>query len=349
MTALSVVPADPVTDPRWRRIAAGPGASLFTSPPWINAVCRSYGFTPEARIALDAAGEPLGGFAWVAVQDVRGRRLSSLPFSDRADPLVAEPPVWTALLDAAKTGDDQLTLRCLDDSAALADPRLSAVGAAAWHGTPLDAGIDELHARLSGTSRRNIAAAERAGVRVEVRDDLDAVRAFHRLHVGLRKRKYRLLAQPLAFFENIWHELREGGGCVTLLASLDGEVIAGAMFLEWEGVLYYKFGASAPEHLGVRPNDAVYWTGIRRGVERGLRLVDWGLSDLDQPGLVAFKRKWASDERRIVTLRSGTWLQAPEQEEFGRELGELTRLLTDPAVPDEVTARAGALLYRYFC
>jgi hypothetical protein len=48
-------------------------------------------------------------------------------------------------------------------------------------------------------------------------------------------------------------------------------------------------------------------------------------------------------------LRSGTWPQAPAQEEFGRELGELTRLLTDSSVPDEITARAGALLYRYFC
>src|SRR5690606_2815186 len=83
MSALSVVAADPVTDPRWRQLAGGPGSSLFTSPPWISAVCRSYGFTPEARIALDDAGEPVGGFAWVAVEDVRGRRLSSLPFSDR--------------------------------------------------------------------------------------------------------------------------------------------------------------------------------------------------------------------------------------------------------------------------
>ncbi|GAA0906094.1 lipid II:glycine glycyltransferase FemX [Pseudonocardia zijingensis] len=349
MSALSVVTADPVTDPRWRRLAGGPGSSLFTSPPWISAVCRSYGFTPEARIALDAAGEPVGGFAWVAVEDVRGRRLSSLPFSDRADPLTAGGPVFTALLDAAKTGEEQLTLRCLADSPAVADPRLRTVGEAAWHGTPLDAGVEEIHRRIASASRRNIRAAERAGVRVEVRDDLDAVHAFHRLHVGLRKHKYRLLAQPREFFENIWHEFRDDGRCVTLLATLDGEVIAGAMFLEWNDVIYYKFGASVPEHLRARPNDAVYWTGIQRGVERGMRLVDWGLSDLDQPGLVGFKRKWASDERRIVTLRSGTWMQAPEQEEFGRELGELTRLLTDPSVPDEITARVGALLYRYFC
>jgi hypothetical protein len=30
-------------------------------------------------------------------------------------------------------------------------------------------------------------------------------------------------------------------------------------------------------------------------------------------------------------------------------LGTLTELLTDDSVPDEVTRKAGALLYRYFC
>jgi CelD/BcsL family acetyltransferase involved in cellulose biosynthesis len=344
-----IVSADPAADTRWRSLAEGPQGTLFTSPPWITAVCRSYDFTAEARIAVDAAGEPVGGVAWVAVDDVRGHRLSSLPFSDRADPLVPDVPTWTALFDAMKTGDDQYTLRCLDDSPAVADPRLETVGEAAWHGTPLEAELDELRRRISSVSRRNLAAAERAGVRVEVRDDLDAVRVFHRLHVRLRKHKYRLLAQPLAFFENIWHEFAAGGRCSTLLASVGDEVIAGALFLEWNDVLYYKFGASMQEHLKVRPNDAIYWTGIQRGVERGLRLVDWGLSDRDQPGLIGFKRKWASVERSLVTLRSGSVRQRPAQAAFGRELGELTRLLTDDSVPDEITERAGAVLYRYFC
>jgi hypothetical protein len=56
MSQLAVSSVDPVTDPRWRRIAEGPRASLFTSPPWISAVCRSYGFAPEARLAVDTAG-----------------------------------------------------------------------------------------------------------------------------------------------------------------------------------------------------------------------------------------------------------------------------------------------------
>ena len=56
--------------------------------------------------------------------------------------------------------------------------------------------------------------------------------------------------------------------------------------------------------------------GSRCGIERGLGLVDWGLSDVDQPGLVAFKRKWATIERKILTLRAGTPAPRPEQVRF---------------------------------
>ncbi|MGH3971788.1 MAG: GNAT family N-acetyltransferase, partial [Pseudonocardiaceae bacterium] len=124
--------------------------------------------------------------------------------------------------------------------------------------------------------------------------------------------------------------------------------IAGAVFLTWNGVLYSKFGASRHEHLALRPNDAIFWAGIRWGIERGARLLDWGLSDLDQPGLIAYKRKWATEQRTVVTLRAGGE-QARTGSDAGAMLAELTRLFTDDSVSDEVTTQAGALLYRYFC
>lgn len=353
-----IVAADPVTDPRWQALATstefGPRVGLFTAPPWIAAVCGSYAFTAQSRIALDADGRPVGGIAWVDVDDPRGRRRLSLPFSDRADPPVPDTATWNLLNDAAAGGDTAFTLRCLDASPAAAGAGLRVAGEAAWHGTPLrDGGValdaDELRRRIHSQSRRNLAAADRAGVVVEVRDDLEAVRTMHALHVRLRKGKYGLLAQPREFFERIWQEFAADGRCATLLASLDGEVVAAALFLEWNGALYYKFGASVPERLGARPNDAIYWTGLRLALERGLDLVDWGLSDLDQPGLVRFKRKWATDEHRLLTLRSGTPRPGPGAREFADALTGLTGLLTDPAVPDDITERAGALLYRYFC
>jgi CelD/BcsL family acetyltransferase involved in cellulose biosynthesis len=329
------------------RLAEGPAGSLFTSPPWIRAVCESYGFTPEARVSVDAGGRPVGGFAWVTVSDIRGERISALPFCDRADPMVTDPSGWAGLADDALATDTPLTLRCFSDNASVGDARLRSVGEAAWHGTPLGCTEEELHARISSTSRRNLKMADRSGVRVVASTELDGVHAFHRLHVRLRKSKYRLLAQPVEFFERIWQQFTGDDGVITLLAEVDGEVAAGAIYLVWGNRLYYKFGASLAEYLPKRPNDALYWAACKLALSRGLESVDWGISDLDQPGLVSYKRKWASEERRVVTLRGGP--DPTPKTEVGAMLGELTRLFTEESVPDEISTRAGALLYRHFC
>ncbi len=346
MTAIRQV--DPRTDPLWAELAQGPEGSLFTSPPWISAVSGAYGFEPTARVAVDPAGRPVGGMPWVDVRDLRGARRLALPFCDRADPIVTGADTWEDVAAEAFAGDLPFTLRCLDTSPAAKDPRFTVTGEAAWHRTPLDRPLDELRGAIRSRTRRNIATAERAGIQVVVSAEREAVAEYHRLHVGLRKWKYRLLAQPLEFFDRIWAEFAPSDGIRTVLALAAGRPVAGAMYLVWQDTVYYKFGASEAGSLALRPNDAIHWQLIRWAHERGLRALDWGLSDLDQPGLCAYKSNWASEEGRIRTLNAGG---APlgRSAEVEDTLRVVTGLLTDPTVPDAVSARAGASLYRFFC
>ncbi len=346
--SVAVRRVDPREDPLWRELAEGPQGSVFTSPPWIAAVCATYGFTPAAAVAVDPAGRPRGGLAWIDVEDLRGRRRLALPFSDRADPVTDGPATWAALLADALDDGPPLTLRCLDGSPAARDPRLTCAGEAAWHVTPLTGSLEDLTAAFRSSTRRNIATAQRAGVEVVLGAGADALVTYHRLHVGLRKRKYRLLAQPLELFQRVHAAFAPADAIRTGLALVDGEPVAGAVYLVWGDTLYYKFGASRAEALALRPNDALHWTAIRWAHDRGLRALDWGLSDLDQPGLVAFKRRWAGVEGRIRTLGAGG-PPIGRSAEVDATLHLVTELLTDPAVPDAVTARAGAALYRYFC
>lgn len=348
VTAPVVVTADPRSDPRWRALVTGSQGSLFTSPPWIEAVCGTYDFTPSARIVLNGSGEPVGGFAWVSIADVRGERLCSLPFSDWADPVSPDAQTWHTLVEGLITPHVRVTMRCLNTTDPARDPRLEVARETAWHATRLDVPIPELLRRLNSVARRNIARAHRAGLQIEANTGIDGIRQFHRLQVVLRKRKYRMLAQPIEFFERIWEAFGRDGSVVTILARLGGEPIAGVVFLVWNNVLHCKFAASLPEHLHLRPNDAIYWAGIEWGSQNGMRMTDWGTSDLDQPGLLRYKRKYATDEKRIVSLRSAKEPSHAE-EEAGYLLDNVSRMMTDESVPDEITAKAGALLYRYFC
>ena len=332
----------------YRNLAAGHRhASLFSSPPWIEAVGTAYGLRIEASARLrDGRVEAAVPFCRIA--DIRGERIACLPFSDYCDPLVEDPADWADLVAPILAAGVPVRLRCLRNALPTADDRFRVAGHALWHGVDLRRGEDEIWAGLDGQARQNVRKAERHGVVVRRSFSLDDLRLFHGMHASLRKSKYRMLAQPFAFFEALHAALAPEERISVLLAEVDGAAVAGILFLEWGDTLYYKFNASIDTHF--RPNDLLLWEGIRFGRGRGLASLDFGLSDADQPGLVRYKAKFATEERAISMLEWRPEGHAdPRGEEVGRTLHRMTRLLTEPAVPDTVTRAAGDELYRYFC
>jgi CelD/BcsL family acetyltransferase involved in cellulose biosynthesis len=334
-------------DELWRGLARHRFGSLFSSPPWIDAVARTYGFKISA-LACANGSELEAAVLFSYVCDVRGERVVCLPFSDYCDPLVEDTAVWDELITPILDLGVPVALRCFRNDLPASDNRFTLEGRALWHGIDLTRCEDDLWAGLEGSARQNVRKAKRNGVTVRERRDVDAVRLFHSMHCHVRKSKHRLLAQPAAFFENLYEEFAPKDQLTILLAELDDAPIAGIFFLEWGDTLYYKYNASFDQRFC--PNDLLVWQGMLLGRRRGLAVLDFGLSKLEHPGLVRYKRKFASEERYIRLLQWQPEVYAdPRAEEATRTLDRLTRLLTAPEVPDDITRAAGDELYRFFC
>jgi len=344
------VEVDPISDPSWHRLAAR--ASVFHSPNWINVLRQTYGFKPKAIILLDAEGIPGAGLAYCMVEDpLFGRRISSLPFSDYCDPIASTREDWEMLLHALSLHDCPVSFRCLRNDMVKRDGRLETIKTAKWHGLSLAGTSESLWAVIRDSTRRAVERARRGGLSVQVETSREALSDFFNMHLGVRKRKYRLLAQPRLFFENISGQFFSERKGFILMARDGATPVAGALFLVWNGTIYYKFNASDPKYLGLRPNDLLVWEGMLLGKRLGCRFWDFGLSDVGQEGLVRFKRHFGSVEREIRFLRYEPRSDpiAKENEQHVKQLlGEVTQLFTEPTVPDEVTERAGNLLYRFF-
>jgi hypothetical protein len=169
------------------------------------------------------------------------------------------------------------------------------------------------------------------------------------MHLKIRKYKLGMLAQPFQFFQNIWRHFVDTQHGFLLLATYQDKIVAGDFFLEWKDTLYYKFNASLPSDLSHRPNDLLIWEGIQRGKTRGFACLDFGLSDIDQEGLVRYKRKFGPEEKIISFLRHAPDGSPTLAEKQTRDLlTQLTHRFTDRMVPDPVTERAGEDLYRLF-
>ena len=338
---------DTCNDPLWEQLVNELDSDVFHAPAWHRVLRDTYGFTPEAAVLLDPGDRPAAGMSVCLIEDVRGRRIVSMPFSDYCDPLVEDDSQWQPVSSEFLRLSPVLKLRCRRSTAPVDDERFEKTGRARWHGVTILPTGEEAWQRVDGSARRAVTKAQRAGVTVTRVCDGQGVRAFYDLHLAVRKYKYGLLAQPFRFFESISANFLTRNQGVLLLAHFGERTIGGVLLLRWKDRLYYKFNASYAPGLEHRPNDLLMWSAIEYARETGCELLDLGLTDWDQEGLIRYKRKYADLEGEISFLeRKG----APQAHHVaaGPLIGELSQLLAGPTVPDSVTEEGGNLLYRYF-
>ena len=346
---MKVVCVDPRTDPLWRSLVEKTESSVFHSPSWIRVLTDTYGWEASAYVIVDDAGEPRAGIPFCRITDMFGERIVALPFSDYCDPLIRDTESWRVLIDKLLPEHCPINLRCLHNDVPLTDERFSLAKQAKWHRLVLRPELDALWRAMHDSTHRAIRKSEREGLTVRVAESEQELRTFFEMHLKVRKYKYGLLAQPYSFFQNIWRHFVDAQHGFLLLAIHGDKIVAGDFFLEWKDTLYYKFNASLPDDLSHRPNDLLIWEGIKQGKNRGLAFLDFGLSDIDQEGLVRYKRKFGTEEKTISFLRhEPNGGPTPAEREMRGLLGRMTSRFTDHMVPDPVTERAGEDLYRLF-
>ncbi len=317
--------------------------TLFHSEPWRQAVEQSF----DCKILEFApVSEPEGRGYYSVLSDIRGERVVCTPFSDFCDPMIETESGWQEFADHLRSFERPVTIRPFRNQLAIADESFEQRRELLWHAIDLSQGFDHIWDGLKSKNRTAIRRAEKQGISFRFSSKIEDIATFHAMHVDLRKSKYRMLAQPFGFFEAL-HDRFGDDMAVVLAEDADGDPVASMIYFAFNGVWYYKFSASFPRQY--RPNAAMIIAACQEGIDRGLKLLDMGRSDIDQPGLIDFKTMFASEEEALTTLH---WqpedYNDPAGAEVGKTLGAITDLLTDPLVPNEMTARGGDLLYRYF-
>jgi CelD/BcsL family acetyltransferase involved in cellulose biosynthesis len=293
-------------DRRWRDFAAGhPEALPYHHPAWARAMAETYGFEPFALV-MEAGGErlqagvpivPLGG-------RLRPKRWVALPFTDFLPVLRTAEVNAADLAGLVSAAADEAGIRTTEIRALLPSPRGHERVRGVTHALELS-DADTAYARFQPSVRRNIRKAEKSGLTIRVADDArDLTHTYFAIHADTRRR-LGVPTQPRRMFGALWRNMLEPGFGFALLAYHGRQPVAGAVFLEWNGRVLYKFGASTQRAWPLRPNNLIFWTAIRRSCERGARELDFGRSDLPDDGLRAFKAGWGGVERPLIYTTLG--------------------------------------------
>jgi CelD/BcsL family acetyltransferase involved in cellulose biosynthesis len=341
---MAIETIDPTREPAWDAfVERASEANVFHSSAWARVLSGTYRFRPRYLVARTNGHIDAG----IPLFEVNGGRLVGLPFSDLSPPLLHKG-AGAALLDEARrlaeNGAGAVELR--GDAAIDLEAEGFRRGAEFYqHIIPLDATLAELEARWHQSARRAIRKSERAGVTVRDSTSLEDMHAFYELHSLTRKKRHGLIPQPWSFIENIHREHIANGGGSVLIAEHEGRPIAADVLLGFKDTLVYKFNASDPDALDLRPNNLLLRRAIELGIERGYRQLDLGRCDADADGLRRFKLLWASEERPLHYYHYPRETSAPSTGDGVRRrvLGLFVRF-----APPWVLQRAGAALYRNF-
>jgi CelD/BcsL family acetyltransferase involved in cellulose biosynthesis len=328
-------------DARWRDLVdRDPNALAFHHASWVGVLADCYGFRPMVLGVVD--GDELR--AGLPVLDVRhafgGRRWISLPFTDHC-PVVGAGNVdaheFAAALAATRVahGIPRLEVRT-------PLPGGHRVEHAVLHRLSLRGGFDAVYGRTHRSQvQRNVRRAEREGVEVERGTDAGLLDAFYRLHVQTRRR-LGVPVQSRRYFRLLHERVIEPGLGFVSVARVDGQPVAAAVFLTFNGTLIYKYGASATTARRTRGTHLVFWDAIRWGCAAEHRTLDFGLSGFDDRGLRAFKSNWGAVETRLVHT---VFADAPPATGSGRALRAAGVVIKHS--PPIVTRALGTFFYRY--
>lgn len=337
---------DPRTDQRWESlVTTAPDALVFHHPSWMRLLSEEYGYEIEAWTLSDGE-RVVAGLPVARVQSrLTGRRLVALPFCDVCGPLCgpeADPSAEAELLDAIESmrRDIGLPLHIHDQIRGLSSSQPSQ--AFFHHVIPLDEDPAKVEAGFTKSHiKRGARKAERLGLRVERRTDVDALDSFYRMHLETRRHQ-GVPVQSRAFIRRFATLFEQGLGHVALVIEDSGEAVAAAVFLTFNGTLTYKFGASHRAALNKRPNNLLFLDAIHWACASGLRQLDLGRTDLDNPGLRDFKLSWGAAEHELTY----TWLSDTVRSQPGGGLPRIARAAIRRG-PPVLGRMAGKVLYRH--
>ena len=271
-------------------------ATPFHHQNWIKLIAEQY----RLRIEIPALIQDgtVTALPFIETRSITGRRkLVSLPFTDCMRIITTDASKITTFL-AALQEDSFCKGRpvLVKTDQALDCPLQPQVSFR--HELPLVGSVDDIVAAYRPSLRRNLRHADCRSLRYERCHDVAALEDFYRLHT-LTRRRLGVPVQPKAFFRRLLDRMiKPGLGAIGVV--FDGRsAVAAAVLLELNGTVLYKYGASDPKALNLRPNDFLFDQAIRQAFDQGFRRFDFGVTAHSEAGLRRFKRKWGSTETTV--------------------------------------------------
>jgi len=344
---------EPLCDHRWEDfLDSEPGASVFHTTGWLEALHRTYGYQPIVYTTSSPGTKLRNGVVFCQIESwLTGRRLVSLPFSDYCEPLVDSPDdlqlIWDELTAEKNRGKTWRYIEVRSTAPLKAKSSLfHSTCEYAIHRLDLNPSLDQLfNAFHKDSTQRKIRRAEREGLKYEDGRSESLLLSFYQLLVVTRRR-LGIPPQPLQWFRYLIASL--GEALRIRVAFKESRPIAAILTLRRNGALVYKYGCSNANFHNLGGMHLLLWRSIQEAKEAGLNVFDFGRSDCNNEGLILFKERWGARRSAATYSRYTTSAHSPDSyrpSEAHWSLQIVKHACTH--APRRLLSMAGGILYKH--
>jgi hypothetical protein len=338
---------DPLSDPRWAEfVDRHSSSSVFHSVPWLRAIHLTYGYSPIVYTTSKPASVLTNGVVLCQIRSwLTGRRMVSLPFSDHCEPLIDDESAGLEISNYLKAAVNApknwryIELRPMSSSVMLEGG--NRYNTYCFHVLDLRPKSEKLFQQTHRSCvQRAIKRAQREALVYDCGNSEQLLNAFYRLMVQTRRRQ-QLPPQPLDWFQNLIECM--GNRLKIRVVFKNGREIASIVTVEYKNVIVYKYGCSDTLFQNLGGTQLLFWNTILEAKAAGFTTMDFGRSDEDNSGLIAFKERWGTTMSKLTYLR---WSRQQVTRAPARRPAHMLRRLF-AMMPDVVLQTTGRVLYRH--
>jgi len=164
----------------------------------------------------------------------------------------------------------------------------------------LDVTENDILAQMKPKGRYNIRLAERKGVKIRFSRDIEDLKSFYKLSLGMKERGFSSF--DFDHYKKMLETLGSKGVLQIVVAEHENEILACLIILYFNEVAIYLHGASGNEKRELMPNHLAQWTAILDAKKKGCKVYDfWGIAPNDEPnhpwaGITRFKKSFGGIE-----------------------------------------------------
>ncbi len=139
----------------------------------------------------------------------------------------------------------------------------------------IDKSEDDLMASFHSKTRYNIRLAKKRGVNIVDNSTDEGIENYVKLMEETTKRQ-KFFNHNGEYFRELFKTFPKESFRI-FEARYEDKVLTSWLLFNFNGTLYYPYGASSNEHREVMPNNLIAWEAIKYGKEQGCKLFDlWG-------------------------------------------------------------------------